>query len=79
MINITGALLVILALCALLFVSSVNEGFANAVSSSYGNSVAEGFANEMGSSQGPQVSWPGGVVSPPPYSVTAGSDTGYHW
>ncbi len=56
MINITGALLVILALCALLFVSSVNEGFANI-----------------------QVSWPGGVVSPPPYSVTAGPDTGYHW
>ncbi len=63
MINITGALLVILALCALLFVSSVNEG----------------FSNEIGTSQGPQVSWPGGVVSPPPYSVTAGPDTGYHW
>ena len=56
MINVTGALLVVLAILALLFVSSVNEGFANVY-----------------------VSWPGGVVSPPPYSVTAGSDTGYHW
>ncbi len=63
MINITGALLVILALCALLFVSSVNEGFTVSI----------------GTLQGPQVSWPGGVVSPPPYSITAGSDTGYHW
>ncbi len=63
MINITGALLVALVISALIFISQVNEGFTNAVSQSYG----------------PQVSWPGGVVSPPPYSVTAGSDTGYHW
>ncbi len=33
--------------------------------------VREGF--------GPQVSWPGGVVSPPPYSVTAPSGSGYRW
>ena len=64
MINITGALLVVLALAALLFVSSVNEGFTASIGQSNNNIY---------------VSWPGGVVSPPPYSVTAGSDTGYHW
>jgi hypothetical protein len=64
MIDITGAFLVVLALCALLFVSSVNEGFTASIGQSSNNVY---------------VSWPGGVMSPPPYSVTAGSDTGYHW
>jgi hypothetical protein len=80
MINVTGALLVVLAILALLFVSSVNEGFANEVSSSYGDFITEGFSASIGpSNNNVYVSWPGGVVSPPPYSVTAGSDTGYHW
>ena len=38
--------------------------------------VREGFGS---TAQGPNVSWPGGVVSPPPYSVTAPSGSGYRW
>jgi hypothetical protein len=33
--------------------------------------VREGF--------GPSVSWPGGVVSSPPFSVTGPSGSGYRW
>ena len=78
MISISATLIVILSICALLFIVQVNEGFANEIGSSYGNFVSEGFANEIGSG-GPQVSWPGGVISHPPFSVTGPSGSGYTW